>query len=492
MKMKRGIWKGLITGRAAVMIIVVLTLASAVGWVFSEIIPNDISFHEDIYRAKWGNFTFAVVNYLGLHDPFHSFWYRGVLAFFTLSLLLCIITGWKVFIVHSFRFSPPSILRKSVGKPPAREIGWSKLARSGIERKDIFGYYEKAFGRDVEIDTGQISEGYSNVAAYLKRKRYRVKSKETDDGVLFSALRGRWHYPGNMLFHIAILVIAIGGMIGSFQGKKEIMYARKGDVLTLFDSPLSIRIDRFNIIQTGEGEIRSYITELSFMNSSGDSIKSEKVEVNNPARYGKYDIYQSTYYVDEEEFEWARITYRLGGNNKTESIAIKPGQKIELPSTDWTIEIKGYSPDFRKGKESYYTGSNRMFNPALRIEIAGSFGRKPGWLFLKYPSFNFSFDLPVKFSVDYIEPVYYTGLQISSNPGTRLIILGIAMAAVGLLLLFCSSYRLLNGKVEKTGLFIIIAREGGGKMSKREISGMKKDLKSILRDIIIADTGKEG
>ena len=51
MKMKRGIWKGLITGRAAVMIIVVLTLASAVGWVFSEIIPNDISFHEDIYRA---------------------------------------------------------------------------------------------------------------------------------------------------------------------------------------------------------------------------------------------------------------------------------------------------------------------------------------------------------------------------------------------------------------------------------------------------------
>ncbi len=491
MKMKKGIWKGLITGRTAVMLIAVLTLASALGWVFSEIIPKDINFHEDIYRAKWGNFTFNLVNYLGLHDPFHSFWYRGVLAFFTLSLLLCIITGWKVLIVHSFSFSPPSFLRKGAGKAPAMEISWSKLARSGIEKKDILGYYEKAFGREIEIDTTQISEGYSKVAAYLKGKRYRVKSRETDEGVLFSALRGRWHYPGNMLFHIAILVITIGGMIGSFQGKKEIMYARKGDVLTLYDSPLSIRVDRFNIIQTREGEIRSYITELSFLNSSGDSIQSEKVEVNNPGRYGRYDIYQSTYYVDEEEFAWARITYRVGENGRAESIVIKPGQKIALPSTDWTIEVKGYSPDFRKGKKGYYTGSNRMFNPALRIEIAGSYGHKSGWLFLKYPSFNFISDLPAKFSVDYIEPVYYTGLQISSNPGTRLVILGITMAAVGLLFLFCSSYRLLKGKVGKEGLFIIIARESGGKISKREISGMKKDLNIILRDIVVANAGKE-
>jgi hypothetical protein len=133
-----------------------------------------------------------------------------------------------------------------------------------------------------------------------------------------------------------------------------------------------------------------------------------------------------------------------------------------------------------------------MLNPALQIEIAGEFGRKSGWLFLKYPSFNSTFDLPVKFSVDYIEPVYYTGLQISSNPGTFLIITGIALAAVGLLFLFGTSYRLLKGKVGRKSLVIMIVREGGGKMLKIEISGMKKDLYRILRGIVSENPGKEG
>jgi len=492
MKRKRKMWKALITGRTAVVIIVVLTVASAAGWIFSEIIPNNITLNEDVYRVRWGNFLFNLVNYLRLYDPFHSFWYRGVLAFFTLSLLLCIITGWKALIVRSFRFSLPSILSRTSGKTPAVEINWSKLARSGAEKKDIYGYYKKIFGRDIEISAKQISQCYNTMAVYLKGKRYHVKSRETDDGVLFSAMRGRWHYPGNMLFHIALLIITIGGMLGSFQGKREIMYARKGDVLTFYGSPLSIRIDRFNIIQTSSGEISNYITKLSLLNAEGDSIQSKQLEVNNPARYGGYDIYQSSYYVDDKEFEWARISCRFGKNGRTESISIKPGQKAKLPSTGWIVEVKDYSPDFRRGPETVYSASRKMLNPALRIEISGSFGRKSGWLFLKYPSFNSSFELPVKFSVDYIEPVYYTGLQISSNPGTFLIITGIFLAVIGLLLLFGSSYRLLKGKVEGKGLYIIIASEGGAKMLKREVEGMKEDLNGILRDIVIENPTEEG
>ena len=492
MELKRKKWKVLITGRTAVVIIVILTVASAVGWAFTEIIPRDFTFHKDIYRVRWGGVIFSLVSYLRLYDPFHSFWYRGVLAFFAISLLLCIITGWKALIVHSFSFSPPLILGKVTGRAPAIEISWSKLALSGDEKKDIFGYYKKIFGRDIEINAKQISQGYNRVAAYLKGKRYHVKFRKTADGVLFSAMGGRWHYPGNMLFHIAILVITIGGMIGSFQGKKEIMYARKGDVLTLYGSPLSIRVDRFNIIQTRSGEIHNYVTKLSLLNANGDSIQSMKLEVNDPARYGGYDIYQSSYYVDDEEFEWARITCRFAKNGKTESIYIKPDQKTKLPSTDWTVEIKDYNPDFKKGAKGVYSSSRKMLNPALLIEITGAFGHESGWLFLKYPSFNSRFELPVEFSVDYIEPIYYTGLQISSNPGTPLIIVGIALAAVGLLFLFGSSYRLLKGEVGRKGMFIVIAREGGTKMLKREISGMREGLSDILRDIAIDNPGEEG
>ena len=78
MKRKRKMWKALITGRTAVVIIVVLTVASAAGWIFSEIIPNNITLNEDVYRVRWGNFLFNLVNYLRLYDPFHSFWYRVV------------------------------------------------------------------------------------------------------------------------------------------------------------------------------------------------------------------------------------------------------------------------------------------------------------------------------------------------------------------------------------------------------------------------------
>ncbi|MDZ7861019.1 MAG: cytochrome c biogenesis protein ResB [Candidatus Krumholzibacteriota bacterium] len=482
--------KGLISGRAAVLVIIVLTAASAAGWICTEVIPRDINFNEEAYRLRWGDFTFNLVSYLRLYDPFHSFWYRGVLAFFTLSLTLCVITGWKGLIVNSFNFSPPASADEFAGRKAAVLIKWTDLARKDPQRGDILGYYEKEFGREVEIGAKRISPVYSKIAGYLKGGGYRVKSRETDESILFSALRGRWHYPGNLLFHIALLVITIGGMIGSFKGNKEIMYGRKGDVLNLYDSPLSIRVDRFKIIHTNTGQVSKYITDLSFLDVEGDSVGSERLEVNDPARYSGYDIYQSSYYIDTEEFSWALIKCRFNEKRREESITVRPGEEISLKSEDWTVKVKDYKPDFRKGAE-VYNASRRMNNPAVNIEVKGPFGRKSGWLFLKHPSFNSDFDLPAEFSLSYIEPVYYTGLQISSNPGTIFIVTGIAVAAVGLLFLFGTSYRLIKIKLDGKGLSIIIEAEGGGKMDSRQISRMKKDLSGILRGCIIDNAEEE-
>lgn len=476
----RNFMGALVSGRNAVVVIAILTVASAAGWFFSEIIPRDVSFNEETYRAEWGDVRFNIVDSLRLYDPFHSFWYRSVLALFAITLSLCVLTGWKGYLLRSFRVRPPSNVKRPGKGTGFVELTWGEAMRARLDRGDILGKFEKEYARDIEVDPERVAGLYHEIKGYLSKKGFRTESESVDGVVRFTSVSGRWHYPANLLFHIGILVITIGGMIGSFGGSTEMMYARNGEVLRLGGRGESIRIERFRIEESEAGEVSQYVTDLVFLDSEGDSVGFEKVKVNHPVSYSGLDIYQSSYYIREDELAWARLTCIYGDDETSETLVLEPGRPADLRGRDWTVTIIDFKPDFRMGPKGAYNASNRMLNPALKLEIRGSFGKRNGWIFLRHPSFRSRLGLPVEFNIDYLEPAYYTGLQVSSSPGAATIITGIFLAALGLAFMYTVTYRLLRGKVDRSGFILAGAGEAGTGFLSERGDTIKKELLELL------------
>lgn len=441
----RNIREGLITQRFAVTVISILLGSSAVGWLMTELIPPDFPGKADFYGQKWGVTTVKVVAFLRLYDPFHSFWYRGILALFFVVLLLCVITRWRSFVVRSFRFDPPQGPVAPAKGKPSLDAAWSDILREKGDSRDPLSVLETKYARKGTVDDSTVSELFGKVAGVLRSKGYRVKSRRIEGSILFAAVAGRWRFLGNFFFHVGLLVITAGGMIGSYWGWSEFMYGKEGDRIPVAGTQYSLVVEDFEIVMTGQMEVKSYVSSVSVVDQKGDTVRTAQIEVNRPLRIGGRSIYQSTFFADEEEFDWAHIEVGKRGSFTRRDVYLGPGDEFAVEDTSLVLRARRFMPDFRTGPGGPYSASSSMSNPALEVELRGERGTERVWLFLLYPQFNTETGYPVRLNLVGLEPIFHTGLEISSNPGSSVLLAGIIIATAGLLLLYACHYRLIYG-----------------------------------------------
>jgi cytochrome c biogenesis protein len=419
----------LISYRFAVVVISILLAASGAGWILTELIPPDFPERVQVYRERWGDAAVRFIDSADLYDPFHSVWYRAVLALFLVVLATCLLTRWKQFLRRSLRITVPDRLEPLEKRKVHAEI----VLPGGAGGAD-----ESGPGRESATSEIPLMEQTKRV---LRRRGYAVRVERREGACFFAAVAGRWRFLGNFLFHLGILVITVGAVIGSFWGGSGFVYGTAGDKLPLPGSADSVIVRDFRILTTEREEIRDYISTIAIVNGEGDTLMTGEIEVNHPLRYGGLNIYQSSYFVAENEFVSAVVTLSRGG----ERIDLKRGGSVALAGRGLTIEPGRFIPDFRMGPDGPYSASPSMLNPALEMKIKGMGRVERGWLFLNHPRFNSKFDFPVEPILVEVRPLYYTGLQVSRNPGEHVLMAGILIGTVGLVLLYVFDHRVIGG-----------------------------------------------
>jgi cytochrome c biogenesis protein len=437
--------KDLISYRFAVVVMSILLGASAAGWIMTELIPPDVPERSSLYRDQWGETAVWLVNSLRLFDPFHSFWYRTVLALFLLVLTLCLVTRSKRFLRRSFRVRIPERAEELLKRPVRTEMTWSGM---------VDGEKGRCSPGNETLGAAQIVDLLDETARYLRTRGFSVRTKRGAGDASFVAVAGGWRFVGSFLFHIGILVIALGWVIGSFWGGTEFEYGTAGDLLPLPGSRDSMLVERFRILMTENKDVIDYISTISIIGESGDTVMTGDIEVNHPLRYMGLNIYQSSYYVVENDFDSAEIVFAGTDAVETDRVLLRHGDAVPIRAGLLLVRPLRFLPDFRLGRNGPYSASMTLGNPALEIEVSDAERSERGWLFLHYPRFNSKFDFAIRARLVSIEPLFFTGLQIAYNPGEYVFMTGIVLATIGLGLLYLFNYRVIGGVVDGRRLVV--------------------------------------
>jgi cytochrome c biogenesis protein len=142
--------------------------------------------------------------------------------------------------------------------------------------------------------------------ALLRRKRYRLRRE--DDGVTVSAERGYLREVGNLLFHLAVLVVLVGFALGSLFGYKGGVILTQGTPFSnnltqyddfvpgsLFDAdgmdPFTFTVDDFDVEWLRTGMARGFDAELRYRESTDGPEKSYDLKVNHPLSIGSTELF---------------------------------------------------------------------------------------------------------------------------------------------------------------------------------------------------------
>ncbi|WP_306321155.1 MULTISPECIES: cytochrome c biogenesis protein ResB [unclassified Streptomyces] len=264
----RWFWRQLTSMRVALILLFLLSLGAIPG----SLIPQEGTDPTKVEDFRKAHETLApVYDKIGFFHVYGSVWFSAIYLLLFVSLIGCIVPRTWQFVGQ---------LR---GRPPGAPKRLTRLPAYATWR--------------TESDPEQVRTA---ALAMLKKRRYRAHVS----GTAVAAEKGYLREVGNLVFHIALIVMLVAfawGQLFKFEGGKLVI---EGDgfanTLTQYDdfksgnlfdsdhdlSPFSFTLDKFTATyeRSGpeKGTPRTFRGDVSYTEGSGDKTKKAAIESNKP------------------------------------------------------------------------------------------------------------------------------------------------------------------------------------------------------------------
>jgi len=423
--------------KVTIFLLVLLILASILG----TLVPQ--GWTEMQYRHKYGN-NYTLLKNLQLIDVFHSYWYTTLLILFCANLIICSVSNFES-------------LMKSL-----------KISDSVIREISSLKYYKKLPLENTKSKTEIIQGIRKTFASNLYRLKYADEPHS-----LYYFERGKIGRFGPLLTHASMIIILLGGIIVGRFGFIDHRDIVVGKTIDVPGSNFQIRADDFKVEFYPEtGTPKDYKSILTII-ENGNSVYTKTIEVNHPLKYKGVKFFQSSYgMADTIEVELSRKLSDQSNSEVLGKFRINSGEEIQIPNTQLRLKALSVIPDFVID-ESGRIGTRSMSpnNPAAFLELyEANELRGSSWVFLKHPDFHVSSDSDYSFK--FLSILYYTGLQISKDPGISIIWTGCLLMVIGMFLSFYVPYKRLWINLSEDTI------EVGGRTYK-DRAGFEKEFKRL-------------
>lgn len=392
--------------RLTITLLIIITIVSF----FGVLIPQDLP--QSQYIHKWGATAGNVLLTIGINHVFSTTWFFLLLGLFSCNIFVCSVTR----------------LWRNVGNSLKKSFLPSRVAVEQCRHAATF---------TIKATCASAKE---SIEKQLKQRRFAVKSQPVGEGFQIVARKGALKDIGSLLFHLSIIVLFIGGLIGSRFGYSETKNLSAGQATTISKRDFLLRCDWFKLEQNEDGSPKDYKSKLAVLSPKDSSVLIEKViEVNTPLSYQGIRFYQSSYGLDDEGMKSMMVTITGPGLPEAGwSGSIPYNRSFILPGTDITAKTFNYLPDFIIDMESREasTRSGEANNPAVKIALfRGGDTLYDQWAFFNFPD-QHEGNGPFRAVPVSYEPSYYTGIQVRDNPGVPAIWVGIILMTFGIFAVF--------------------------------------------------------
>ena len=427
----RYFWRQLTSMRTALVLLLLLALASIPGSLIPQNAQNPIAVSDYFEKHRALAIWFERFS---LFDVYSSPWFSAIYILLFISLIGCVLPR-SLEHLQAIRALPP--------KTP-----------KNLERMEHFQSWP-ANENELEI-----------AKSWLKSKRFRVLESEES----ISAEKGYLRETGNLLFHISLILILIGVLIGGLFGVRGSAILSEGERFvnsaTSYDTisfgqitgenslpPFTIKVDKFvakyNTLTSAPEDYTLYVTTVA---EPGATPKQQVVKVNSPLTFGSTRVYlQANGYspIVTVQDKIGNVTFQgpvpfLPQDGNLRSIG-----SIKVPDGDPQLGfVSTFLPTYARGSDkSAISVFPELLDPKLLFSIwQGDLGLdtgvpqsvyridtsemkqialdslKPGE-FLKFSEGNITFE----------KVVPWVNLEIVSDPGKSYSLIGGIVAILGLL-----------------------------------------------------------
>jgi cytochrome c biogenesis protein len=431
---------------SSVKLTVVVLLALALTSIIGTLIPQNQSMQA--YYDAFGDFLFQVFAVLDLYDMYGAWWFQLLLAFLVLNIIVCSID----------RFSALS------------KIVFIRHPRFSLKR---FRSAKKAHSFQAKGDLEALLEPFQAVV----KRRFRYQRVETAEGATcIYAERGRWTRLGVYVVHLSVVLLIIGAMVGSFFGFEGFVNIPEGegtDTIRLRNNPsmglrlpFEIYCDDFNMEVYSNGAPKEFRSDLRLV-QNGQTIYAKEIIVNDPIRYSGINIFQSSYgelppehpsrqaAADGAPPERFDLKLTSTGSGMTYDRKVRIGETLTLPEGLGNFTLEAYLPEMAFG--------GQKLGPAIKGRLTPTEGASVEVLVpLKFPNFDKMRQGQVVIAVagpaaenfrpqQPPEKRYYTGLQVTRDPGVKIVYTAFIMMILGCVITFFMSHRQVYVEIDPAG-----------------------------------------
>lgn len=402
----RKAWRTLSSIKTGVILLIVVVIVSAAG---TLILQRPMTDADEMQRA-YSPHILRVLDAVGLTNVFHAWWFVLMLGLVSLS-----------------------IVAASIERFPN---AWRYFSRPYKVTTEAF---RRALPVQKRIAINDERFGVAAAETTLKHAGFRPERVSSDGINHLFAERNRFSQMAVYIVHASLLLIFLGGIIDGIYGWRGYVALQKGlsvSQITLGDGgtkqlPFAVRCDGAGQENYKDGSPKKWWSKLAVV-EDGKELQRKEIVVNDPLVYGGVRFYQASYGSTGQMDKLLLTASARDGKGKPKEIALSVGDTVQLDENT-SVRLARFIPDYFVRDGEVFTRSEQPENPAVQMFVESKKSGKSVEVWLpEISEVAHNQDSPYLFEARDLQMSYFTGLQVSHEPGQWAVWAGCILMGLGL------------------------------------------------------------